>query len=758
MSAWTATTDEIQGLQSVVADELLDDTSKRYALQKAMFDASQNGNFEEIHLLLADSNTSSYIDINAKDTAGSTALIYSSCFGQESVVTELLRFGADPDIQDQNEWTALMWAANNNHVGIVRRLIEAGADLMIKTSTGRSVIDFCSPGSTVYSYMSAKGFLEDRDSVDFYKKPTIPDEDEELFEARLEESTNTLKLKTMGISSNDDLGETFGLSIQAHNPSLMMPEFNWEHFYIDQSFALNANHIPQFLDVTITQVRPTLVKNQAPVSANALFLALRYFHYCDSGNILMNFLSPICRRIFLVVQANSDDFVYLSYWLANTGVLLYYVQRDPGVNDATKDGFQIALAQLIDRIQFLVISCAEALLDEHLKPCLLEYESIPGIHDIVYKGDWLFFQRHKKHIDAVAEAVQVMMPPSSDKKRRPSPAKVTSILSSIKIVFETCSVHPLICHEVYSQLLYWMGSYLFNSVLETRKYMARARAMQIRLNISAIEDWCRVNNCRPDDGSEFSDKHTYRSLADLCRMHLGSLCQILQWLQCFSGFDSDFTNVVATMQELKFLNPRQLLYSAKRYRAELNEKSLSKEYKHYLEDLVKHYDSNEKSQGKHKSSSKLKLNERTQSSYNTDLDFEKQPDADSPKHDINILHMRSSSVLTTYPPITASDIYLDPCIDLPSRLPTLKECIVFWGGGLGGTETNSGHYFVPIMPGEISDTLDAFAAGEVYDEVDAPEATQKAYNNEIDVVSNADLPSLSTQVGFSELSLDEPVW
>ena len=59
-------------------------------------------------------------------------------------------------------------------------------------------------------------------------------------------------------------------------------------------------------------------------------------------------------------------------------------------------------------------------------------------------------------------------------------------------------IHSVITAQITSQLLYWLGAELFNRVLSNRKYLARTKAMQIRMNISILEDWARTNNRQPE--------------------------------------------------------------------------------------------------------------------------------------------------------------------------------------------------------------------------------------------------------------------
>lgn len=69
--------------------------------------------------------------INMMDGLSSTKgnpLAQPTSEGDLGEVKSLLESGVDPNFQDSNGWTALMWAAQDNNMDIVQALIDAGAD------------------------------------------------------------------------------------------------------------------------------------------------------------------------------------------------------------------------------------------------------------------------------------------------------------------------------------------------------------------------------------------------------------------------------------------------------------------------------------------------------------------------------------------------------------------------------------------------------------------------------------------------------
>jgi ankyrin repeat protein len=69
------------------------------------------------------------IDINYIDDLGATALIHASSAGHENIVAELIKFGANLDIENNNDCTALGIACLNGNLDIAKLLLKYGAKI-----------------------------------------------------------------------------------------------------------------------------------------------------------------------------------------------------------------------------------------------------------------------------------------------------------------------------------------------------------------------------------------------------------------------------------------------------------------------------------------------------------------------------------------------------------------------------------------------------------------------------------------------------
>lgn len=175
---------------TILEDEDLADNEKRDILQGMLNMAASNGEVERVRNLVT-GPAKEFIDVDATDMEGTPPLIYASCFGHQEVVAALLDAGADVDKRDKNQWTALMWAlidATSKHKAIAKLLLDHGANPDVKSSSGRSALDFIPPNGDISAYLHGSGYSIGSAGVtdDFYDRGLSQDRfEEELAENEL---------------------------------------------------------------------------------------------------------------------------------------------------------------------------------------------------------------------------------------------------------------------------------------------------------------------------------------------------------------------------------------------------------------------------------------------------------------------------------------------------------------------------------------------------------------------------------------------
>ena len=610
--------------------------------------------------------------------------------GHDEVVKLLLEAGADPDKQDRNNWSALIWAMTNRHKAVAKTLLDHGASPEVKSSSGRTAFDFAAPDSEISSYLAGSGYAIGNAGVlanndDFYNPGFGNDRfEEELAEQEIRrrmmmESARDLEVD-LGNVGMDDSPET------AEELEEEPVEFDWSRCLHDQMFVFQERELERILDIVITHMTPQRSPSQKPVPANMVFLCARYAHYHSSQDLLAKLLVTAMDKIQEVVDKAQWDMTVLAFWISNATLLLHYLKKDAGLSESSTE-FQLQLAELINEIFILIIRDAERRIDKVLDAAILDHETIPGFEDIAFQDEWKLFKRKVQVKEEAPE--KRFRPPSPKAKAKPSPRNVTSLLSSTLFVLDLYDIHSVITAQILSQLFYWIGSELFNRIMSSRRYLARTKAMQIRMNISTLEDWARANNRVPEHYEHGSMSASGENTVQAATRHLQPVIQLLQWLQCFSSLgEDDLEGLVGTLQQLTRLSYAQLVHSVKHYRPEVGEKSLPKSAMKYLLEMQRQH-----------MTRKLSRNSLITSAVPS-----------TPKSNDTIQPLQSPSDPRDRDEDDAPNgdgVLMDPALMLPFSLPTGTDMLVSFGAGFGGLNRERERKYIPSVPPEFLARLDA---------------------------------------------------
>lgn len=230
-------------------------------------------------------------------------------------------------------------------------------------------------------------------------------------------------------------------------------------------------------------MQPQRSPSQKPVPANMIFLSARYAYYHSNRELLNKLLAETLDRMADVIELHQWDMTILAFWMSNATLLLHYLKKDTGLLEATTS-VQAQLSELINEIFILVVRDAERRLDKVLDAAMLEHETIPGLENVTFQHEWKLFKRKKEVAEEPLE--KRFRPPSPKRRAKPAPRNVTSLLSSTLFVLDLYDIHSYITSQIISQLLYWLGAELFNRIINNRKYLARTKAMQIRMNVLSL--------------------------------------------------------------------------------------------------------------------------------------------------------------------------------------------------------------------------------------------------------------------------------
>lgn len=462
----------------------------------------------------------------------------------------------------------------------------------------------------------------------------------------------------------------------------------WDKCLNDQMFVFQESELERVLDITITNMTPQRSPSQKPIPANVLFLCARYAHYHANPALLETFLVTAMKKVNNVVERHQWDMTILAFWISNATLLLHYLRKDTALLVATSE-FQSHISELINEIFILIVRDAERRMEKLLDTAMLDYESIPGFENVHFQNEWKLF-RSKAKVNAPEPINNRYRPSSPRRKAKIAPRNIISLLSSTLFVLDLYDIHSVITTQILAQLLYWLGAELFNRTMSNRKYLARTKAMQIRMNISMLEEWSRSNNRYPEHYENGSMNTTGETTIEASRQHLAPVIQLLQWLQSFSTLGDKPQVLQSTVQQLPRLSSHQLIHAVKYYRAEVGENGLPKSAMTYLYSLPSNCEERKAKQTENKNTATPRPHISKTPSNGTKMNL--SPDTDKRGNDED------------EPP---ENLLLDSVLMLPFVLPTSTDMLISFGAGFGGVNREKARKYVPTVPPEFLMRLDA---------------------------------------------------
>uniref|UniRef100_A0A663FJK8 Unconventional myosin-Vb n=1 Tax=Aquila chrysaetos chrysaetos TaxID=223781 RepID=A0A663FJK8_AQUCH len=286
--------------------------------------------------------------------------------------------------------------------------------------------------------------------------------------------------------------------------SFGVPSFTWQLVNFKRIFLIkkkkkkkpNQKTNPNLLDL-----KPQAVSATVPcLPAYILYMCIRHADYINDDQKVHSLLTSTINGIKKVLKKHNDDFQMTSFWLANTCRLLhclkqysgdagFMTQNTPKQNEHCLKNFDLTeyrqvLSHLSIQIYQQLIKIAEGILQPMIVSAVLENESIQGLSGVK---------------------------PMGYRNRSSSMADGDSSYSLDAIIRQLNTFHSIMCdqgldpeivQQVFKQLFYMINAVALNNLLLRKDVCSWSTGMQLRFNISQLEEWLRGKNLQQSGAAQ----------------------------------------------------------------------------------------------------------------------------------------------------------------------------------------------------------------------------------------------------------------
>uniref|UniRef100_A0A673XQR7 Myosin VA n=1 Tax=Salmo trutta TaxID=8032 RepID=A0A673XQR7_SALTR len=222
--------------------------------------------------------------------------------------------------------------------------------------------------------------------------------------------------------------------------------------------------------------------------AYILFMCLRHADYVNDDQKVRTLLTSTINSIKKILKKRGDDFETVSFWLSNTCRFLHCLKQysgdesfmkhnTPKQNDHCLSNFDLAeyrqvLSDLAIQIYQQLIKCMESILQPMIVSGMLEHETIQGVSGVKPTG-------LRKRTSSIADEGTYTL---------------ESILRQLSAFHSTMCQHgtdPELIKQVVKQQFYIIGAVTLNNLLLRKDMCSWSKGMQIRYNVSQLEEWLR---------------------------------------------------------------------------------------------------------------------------------------------------------------------------------------------------------------------------------------------------------------------------
>ncbi|XP_072272556.1 unconventional myosin-Vb isoform X2 [Pyxicephalus adspersus] len=244
----------------------------------------------------------------------------------------------------------------------------------------------------------------------------------------------------------------------------------------------------------IIDLKPELSSATVPcLPAYILFMCIRHADYINDDQKVHSLLTSTINGIKKVLKKHNDDFQLTSFWLSNSSRLLHCLKQYSGdegfmTSNSSKQNehclrnfdlteYRQVLSDLSIQIYQQLIKIAEGLLQPMIVSAMLETESIQGLSGVKPTG---YRKRSSSMVDGGDNSYSL--------------EAIIRQLNAFNTIMCDHGLDPEIIQQVFKQLFYMINAVSLNNLLLRKDICSWSTGMQLRYNISQLEEWLRGKN------------------------------------------------------------------------------------------------------------------------------------------------------------------------------------------------------------------------------------------------------------------------
>uniref|UniRef100_A0A8C6YFR9 Unconventional myosin-Va n=1 Tax=Naja naja TaxID=35670 RepID=A0A8C6YFR9_NAJNA len=233
--------------------------------------------------------------------------------------------------------------------------------------------------------------------------------------------------------------------------------------------------------------------------AYILFMCVRHADYLNDDQKVRSLLTSTINGIKKILKKRGDDFETVSFWLSNTCRFLHCLKQYSGEegfmkhnttrqNEHCLTNFDLAeyrqvLSDLAIQIYQQLVRVLENILQPMIVSGMLEHETIQGVSGVKPTG-------LRKRTSSIADEGTYTLD------------SIIRQLNTFHSIMCQHGMDPELIKQVVKQMFYIIGAVTLNNLLLRKDMCSWSKGMQIRYNVSQLEEWLRDKNLMTSGAKE----------------------------------------------------------------------------------------------------------------------------------------------------------------------------------------------------------------------------------------------------------------